>query len=98
MAKNTGDDYRKGSVDDRIQIKIPGGSFMKRDTDTGRFMDQKEGGKQFKGVAKEKTLAAHKWVVHHLLRSASRVGSGRRLNGLAASFLVHSRGHSRCAA
>lgn len=54
MAKNTSDDYRKGSVDDCTQTKIPGGDFVKRDTDTGRFMDQKEGGEPFKGVTKEK--------------------------------------------
>ena len=53
MAKNTGEDYRKGSVDDRTQTKAPDGDFVKRDTETGRFMDQKEGGKPFKGVAKE---------------------------------------------
>ena len=54
MAKNTGDNYRKGSVDDRTQTETPGGDFVKRDTDTGKFMDQKEGGEPFKSVAKEK--------------------------------------------
>lgn len=54
MTKNTGEGYRKGSVDDRTQVKTPGGDFVKRNTDTGRFMDQKQGGKSFKGVAKEK--------------------------------------------
>ena len=54
MAKNTGEGSRKGSVNDRTQTKTPGGNFVKRDTDTGKFMDQKQDGKPFKGVAKEK--------------------------------------------
>lgn len=54
MAKNTGENYRRGSVDDRTQTKARGGNFVKRDTDTGRFMDQKEGREPFKGIAKEK--------------------------------------------
>lgn len=54
MAKNTGDGYRKGSVDKRTQTKTPAGDYVKRDTESGRFMDQKGGGEPFKGVAKEK--------------------------------------------
>lgn len=54
MATNTGKGGRQGSVRDRTQTKAPGGNYVKRDTDTGRFMDQKSGGKPFKGVAKEK--------------------------------------------
>jgi hypothetical protein len=54
MAKNTGDDHRKGSVTDRSQTKTPSGNHVKRDTTTGKFMDQKKGGEPFKGVAKEK--------------------------------------------
>ena len=54
MAKNTGDGYRRGSVNDRTQVKAPNGNYVKRDTDTGRFMDQKSDGKPFKGVAREK--------------------------------------------
>ena len=38
MAKNTGEGSRRGSVNDRTQTKTPGGNFVKRDTDTGRFM------------------------------------------------------------
>ena len=54
MAKNTGKDYRKGSVDDRTQFQNPKtGDYGKRDTKTGRIMDNKEGGRPFKGVAKE---------------------------------------------
>ena len=54
MAKNTGDGSRIGSVKDRTQTQAPNGNFVKRDTGTGRFMDQKSGGSPFKGVAKEK--------------------------------------------
>ena len=54
MAKNTGDDYRKGSVTDRTQVQNPRtGNYTKQDTETGRFMEVKQDGKPFKGVAKE---------------------------------------------
>ncbi|PKN41229.1 MAG: hypothetical protein CVU60_12375 [Deltaproteobacteria bacterium HGW-Deltaproteobacteria-18] len=54
MAKNTGKGYRQGSVNDRTQVQNPNtGQWVKRDTETGRFMDVKEDGKPFKGVAKE---------------------------------------------
>lgn len=53
MAKNTGEDFRRGSVNDRTQTEAPNGNHVKRDTETGEFMDQKEDGEPFKGVAKE---------------------------------------------
>lgn len=59
MAKNTGDDHRKGSVDNRTQSENPRtGNYTKRDQDPdspeqGQFMDTKQDGKPFKGVAKE---------------------------------------------
>ncbi|HYE33858.1 hypothetical protein [Methylocaldum sp.] len=54
MAKNTGNGFRHGSVDNRSQTQNPkNGNWTKRDTSTGRFMDQKTDGKPFKGVAKE---------------------------------------------
>jgi hypothetical protein len=54
MAWNTGDDYRKGSVDDRTQVFNPKTEiWTKRDTDSGRFMQGKEDHAPFKGVAKE---------------------------------------------
>ena len=54
MAKNTGEDYRKGSVCDRTQIQNPlTGCWTKRDTETGQFIDVKKGGEPFMGVAKE---------------------------------------------
>lgn len=54
MATNTGNGSCKGSVDNRTQFKAPNGNFVKRDTDSGRFMDQKTSGGAFKGVAREK--------------------------------------------
>lgn len=54
MAKNTGEGYRKGSVTDRTQVQNPqNGNYTKRDTTTGRFIDQKQDGNPFKGVAQE---------------------------------------------
>jgi len=54
MAKNTGNGHRHGSVCDRTQSQNPvNGNWTKRDADTGRFMNQKQGGDPFKGVAKE---------------------------------------------
>ena len=44
---------RIGPVKGRSQAKNPNGNWTKRDTKTGRFMDQKVDGKPFKGVAKE---------------------------------------------
>jgi hypothetical protein len=53
MAKNTGDDYRIGSVKDRTQLQHPTAPdhSIKRNTNTGQFMDVKKG--DFKGVAHE---------------------------------------------
>jgi hypothetical protein len=46
---------RIGAVKDRSQFQGPNGNWVKRDTDTGRFMDQKTSdSKPFKGVRKEK--------------------------------------------
>ena len=53
MAKNTGKGSRKGSVTSRTQTKVPSGNYVKRDRETGQFIDQKQGGQPFKGVAKE---------------------------------------------
>lgn len=54
MAKNTGEGFRRGSVNDRTQVYNPTiERWIKRDAETGRFMDQKEDGGPFKGVAKE---------------------------------------------
>lgn len=55
MAKNKpiGDNRRIGAVRGRSQTKAPNGNYVKRDTSTGRFMDQKQDGKPFKGVRRE---------------------------------------------
>jgi hypothetical protein len=57
MAKNApyGDGKRIGAVKSRSQTKTPSGNYVKRDADTGRFMDVKTSSKTpFKGVRKEK--------------------------------------------
>lgn len=57
MAKNgqPGDGHRNGAVRERSQTKTPSGHYVKRDTNTGRFMDVKTTDKTpFKGVRKEK--------------------------------------------
>ena len=57
MATNppTGDNARKGAVRKRSQTFNPvTKQFVKRDTETGRFLDVKEDCKPFKGVRKEK--------------------------------------------
>ena len=56
MAKNKpyGDNARKGAVKDRSQTYNPKTEkWVKRDKDTGRFMDVKKDGTPFKGVRKE---------------------------------------------
>lgn len=45
---------RRGAVRDRSQFQAPNGNWAKRDANTGRIMDQKQGGEPFKGVRKEK--------------------------------------------
>jgi hypothetical protein len=57
MATNKpyGDNHRNGAVKDRSQVyngKID--RFIKRDSETGKFMDVKSDDKPFKGVRKEK--------------------------------------------
>ena len=57
MATNgkSGDGHRNGAVRDRSQTHNPTtDQWVKRDTDTGRFMDVKKDGTPFKGVRKEK--------------------------------------------
>ncbi|WP_417437204.1 hypothetical protein [Idiomarina abyssalis] len=57
MATNgkSGDNRRHGAVRNRSQIQIASGNWVKRDTDTGRFMDVKTSNDApFKGVRREK--------------------------------------------
>ncbi len=44
---------RRGAVTQRSQFRAPNGHWTKRDTQTGRIMDQKADDKPFKGVRKE---------------------------------------------
>ncbi len=59
MGTNTGKDHSKGAVRDRTQVENPAtGDHVKRNRDpnsedNGEFMDVKEDGKPFKGVAGE---------------------------------------------
>ena len=57
MATNppSGDGHRNGAVKGRTQVYNPRtGLYVKRDRETGRFMDVKQDGTPFKGVRKEK--------------------------------------------
>lgn len=57
MAKNKpyGDGHRHGAVKDRSQTyNSKTEQWVKRDAETGRFMDVKQNGEPFKGVRKEK--------------------------------------------
>lgn len=57
MATNapTGDGHRNGMVKKRSQVKSGlTGKETKRDTTSGRFIDQKADGGKFKGVRREK--------------------------------------------
>jgi len=54
MAKNTGNGFQRGAVDDRSQFDNPQNSnWVERDRTTGWFLWQKKDGTPFKGVAKE---------------------------------------------
>ena len=55
--KPVGDNARKGAVRRRSQLEtqvMGEDHWTKRNTDTGRFMDQKADDKKFKGVRREK--------------------------------------------
>ena len=57
MATNppSGDNHRNGAVKDRSQVHNPKNDhWIKRDSDSGKFIDQKSDKKPFKGVRKEK--------------------------------------------
>lgn len=57
MATNppAGDNHRNGAVRSRSQTFNPKtGQFVKRNAETGRFMDVKQNGTPFKGVRKER--------------------------------------------
>ncbi|WP_008634449.1 hypothetical protein [Bizionia argentinensis] len=53
--KPVGDNARKGAVKQRSQVlNTKTNLYVKRDTETGKFMDVKTSGVKFKGVRKEK--------------------------------------------
>ena len=53
--EQTGDGHRIGAVRERSQTQTPSGHWVKRDANTGRFMDVKTSDKTpFKGVRKER--------------------------------------------
>lgn len=57
MAKNPpiGDGHRQGAVRQRSQVQNPRNDrWTKRDTGTGRFIDQKSNASPFKGVRRER--------------------------------------------
>jgi hypothetical protein len=56
MATNPpkGDGHRNGAVRHRSQTLTPSGYPVKRDTETGRFIDVKADKKPFKGVRRER--------------------------------------------
>ncbi len=57
MATNrkSGDNRRHGAVKQRSQVKNPKtGLWVKRDSNSGQFMDVKTSGGKFKGVRREK--------------------------------------------
>jgi hypothetical protein len=52
--KPYGDGARRGAVRDRSQVYNPHtAAWVKRNSDTGRFMDMKSDSKPFEGVSKE---------------------------------------------
>ena len=75
MAKNTGTGSRTGTVKARSQIRNPKtGAFVKRDETAGsahkgEFMDVKQGGQRFKGIAEER--AERRSTVERSTRAAS---------------------------
>lgn len=57
MATNPpkGDGHRNGAIRNRSQVYNPKSDrWVKRDSDTGKFIDQKSDKEPFKGVRKEK--------------------------------------------
>jgi hypothetical protein len=56
LAKNApyGDNRRVGAVRQRSQVKLPNGNWAKRNDGNGQFMGQKNNGKPYKGVRREK--------------------------------------------
>jgi hypothetical protein len=52
--KDPNDGRLQGETRDRSQVQNPNGHWVKRDTDTGRFLDVKHDDKPFKYVRRER--------------------------------------------
>ncbi len=48
------DGYLNGAIRDHSQVQHPNGHWIKRDTDTGQFLNVKHDREPFKGVRREK--------------------------------------------
>ncbi|MCY7351353.1 MAG: hypothetical protein LH606_11915 [Cytophagaceae bacterium] len=74
MAGNTGKNTRVGAVRKRTQVYNPQtGHYIKRDAETGQFMEVKRDGTPFKGVTVEKSIIkAHPAVSKTLAAKAER--------------------------
>ncbi|MEM6973399.1 MAG: hypothetical protein AAF577_11395 [Pseudomonadota bacterium] len=53
MAKNTGNNFRRGAVTGRTQHQHGDGRWQKRNERNGQWMEKKKSAGPFKGVAKE---------------------------------------------
>lgn len=54
MATNTGDNFRRGAVKDRVQVFNPVTKrWVKLDTKTGRIVDHKKTPEPYKGVRRK---------------------------------------------
>ena len=61
MGVNTDKGFRKGTVVGRTQFKNEAtGHYIKRDTETGRFLAVKKDGTPFKGIRKEAKVLTYK--------------------------------------
>ena len=62
MAKNTDKGFRKGAVDNRSQVNLDpkNGKYVKRNLESGEFIDMKKDNEPFKGVAKEPDGRKHR--------------------------------------
>jgi hypothetical protein len=52
--RDKSDGYLNGAIRDRSQVQGANGHWIKRDTDSGRFMDVKHDRAPFKSVRREK--------------------------------------------
>lgn len=96
MATNTGKGFRRGSVDDRTQVFNPQNErWVKRDTDTGQFVGQKEDGSPYsRAWRKSATYGAIEKMsrdirgVHHIAKARqcdpAGVSTSQQITALAS--------------